>query len=321
MMSSALIRGWLALVWVVTVLLWASPSAAADGLPGAGQDITEIVGFVRLSGLLVSLVVIIGAVVVVRFLRSLVERLSLRFGHRRLTFQKLESFTRFFIYIVTGVATVALSFRINQAVLAILGGTMAVAIGFSLRDLVAAMIAGVTIMFDRPFQVGDRVRYAGEYGDIIEIGLRSVRMQTLDDNTVTIPNNKILTDVTSCGNYGALDMQVSVDFWVGVDQDLALAEQLLTEAIVSSRYVYLDKPVVVGIKQEMKSEQVAMLLRGRGYVLDTKYEAAFVSDVTRRVTEAYREHGILPPAVLHRQLTPIDVDATRDRSQRARTAH
>ncbi|MBW2459983.1 MAG: mechanosensitive ion channel family protein, partial [Deltaproteobacteria bacterium] len=186
-------------------------------------------------------------------------------------------------------------------------------IGFSLRDLVAAMIAGVTIMLDRPFQVGDRVSYAGEYGDIIEIGLRSVRMQTLDDNTVTIPNNKILTDVTSCGNYGALDMQVSVDFWVGVDQDLDLAEQLLTEAIVSSRYVYLDKPVVVGIKQQMKGDQVAMLLQGKGYVLDTKYEAAFITDVTRRVIEAYREHHILPPAVLHRQLPPLEARAQGDR--------
>jgi hypothetical protein len=51
-------------------------------------------------------------------------------------------------------------------------------------------------MFDRPFQVGDRVSYGGEYGDIIKIGLRSVRMNTLDDNIITIPNNKVFTDVT-----------------------------------------------------------------------------------------------------------------------------
>ncbi|MBW2455763.1 MAG: mechanosensitive ion channel, partial [Deltaproteobacteria bacterium] len=134
------------------LMLWVSPTAAAQGVPGAGQDLSQMLSFVRVSGMLMSLVVIACAVLVVRFLRSLVERLSARFAHRRLTFQKIESFTRFFIYIATGVAAVALSFRINQAVLAVLGGTMAVAIGFSLRDLVAAMIAGVTIMLDRPFQ-------------------------------------------------------------------------------------------------------------------------------------------------------------------------
>ena len=85
-------------------------------------------------------------------------------------------------------------------VLPVVGGAGAFAVGFAMRDLVAAVIAGVTIMFDTPFQVGDRVQYAGQYGDIIQIGLRSVRMRTLDDNIVTIPNNKILTDVTSSGN-------------------------------------------------------------------------------------------------------------------------
>jgi small-conductance mechanosensitive channel len=283
----------------IAVLLLAKP-AMADDPQAAVKDLSQIVSFVRWSGLMVSAFVLVGALVLVRFIRTAVDRLSVRFTHRRLTLQKLESFTRFFIYIAVGVVTIALSFRINETLVTLLGGTLAVAIGFSLRDLVAAMIAGVTIMLDRPFQVGDRVNYAGEYGDIISIGLRSVRMQTLDDNTVTIPNNKILTDVTSCGNYGALDMQVAVEFFVGVDQNLKLAARLIEEAITSCRFAFLDKPVVVGMKQQMAQDIVAVKLTGKGYVLDTKYEAAFVSDVTRRVLEAFAEHDVLPPAKLVR---------------------
>ena len=52
-------------------------------------------------------------------------------------------------------------------------------------------------------------------------------MRTLDDNIVTIPNNKVLTDVTSCGNYGQLHMQVGMDFFVGMDQNIELAEELV----------------------------------------------------------------------------------------------
>jgi len=129
-------------------------------------------------------------------------------------------------------------------------------------------------------------------------------MQTLDDNTVTIPNNKVLTDVTSCGNYGALDMQVQVDFYVGTDQDLDLAERLITEAILTSRFVYLEKPVVVLVKQVLRDDFVAVHLRGKAYVLDTKYEKAFETDVSKTVLRAFREHQILPPAVLHR---PVEV--------------
>lgn len=280
----------------IALCLSSTLAHAAEDTP----DVSQIVSFVRWSGVFISVFVILGAVITLRFLGGIVTRLSSRFTHRRLLFSKIESFTRFFVYFATGFVVISLSFTINQTVLTLIGGTLAVAVGFAMRDLVAAMIAGVTIMFDRPFQVGDRVQYAGEYGDITAIGLRSVRMQTLDDNTVTIPNNKILTDVTSCGNYGALDMQVSVDFFVGLDQDIDLAERLISEGMLTSRYVFLEKPVVVIMKQVIKDDYVALQMRAKGYVLDTKYEKAFETDVTKRVLLAFREHGIQPPAVLHR---------------------
>ncbi|MGE0327173.1 MAG: mechanosensitive ion channel family protein [Polyangiaceae bacterium] len=265
-------------------------------------NVEKILGFVRWTGVLVSLGVIVGAGLLVRFINNVVVSLGDRFTNRRLTFQKIESFLRFAIYIITGAVVIALSFRLTDAVLTLVGGTLAVAIGFAMRDLVAAMIAGVTIMLDRPFQVGDRVQFSGEYGDITAIGLRSVRIQTLDDNTVTIPNNKLLTDVTSCGNYGALDMQIQIDFYIGVDQDIALAERILREAMLTSQYVYLKKPIVVLVKQVLKDQYVAIHLRLKGYVLDTKHEKAFETDVSKRALLAFREHGVMPPAVLHRQI-------------------
>ncbi len=267
-----------------------------------GMDIGALVGFIRWSGVLVSIGVITGTAIALRFLNGLVERLGERFSHRRLLFNKVWSFVRFFIYLGTGLVVAVLSFQFTDTVLALVGGTFAVAVGFAMRDLVAAMIAGVTIMLDRPFQVGDRVQYAGEYGDIQAIGLRSVRMVTLDDNVVTIPNNKVLTDVTSCGNYGALEMQVSIDFYVGTDQDIDLAQRLITEAITTSRFTYLKKPVTVLVKQVLKEEFVAVHLRGKAYVMDTKYEKAFETDVSKSVLAAFRLHAIQPPAVLHRTL-------------------
>ena len=273
-------------------------------------DIGALVGFIRWSGVLVSIGVIAGTAVALRFLNGIVERLGERFAHRRLLFNKIWSFVRFFIYLGASVVVIVLSFQFNATVLALVGGTFAVAVGFAMRDLVAAMIAGVTIMLDRPFQVGDRVQYAGEYGDIQAIGLRSVRMVTLDDNVVTIPNNKVLTDVTSCGNYGALDMQVAVDFFIGTDQNVDLAQRLITEAITSSRFTYLKKPVTVLVKQVLKDEFVAVHLRGKAYVLDTRYEKAFETDVSKSVLAAFREHSIEPPAVLHRTLPPARRSAT-----------
>jgi hypothetical protein len=164
-----------------------------------------------------------------------------------------------------------------------------------------ALIAGITIMFDRPFHVGDRVSYAGQYGDIVKIGLRSVRMNTLDHNLITIPNNKVLTDVTSSGNYGALVMQVAMDFYIGVDQDAKLAAELVREACLTSPYVYLDRPVPVLVRQTLLESYAAIHLKARPYVFDCKYEKPFETDVHLRVLDAFRSSGILPPAVLFRK--------------------
>ncbi len=280
-------------------LVAALPSTAfAQDIP----DISKLSGFIRWGGVALSIFVIVGATVAMRIVSATAARLSARFTNRRLLVQKLESFTSFVLYIATTLVVVGLSVRLDPTALTVIGSALAFAIGFAMRDLVAAFIAGITIIFDRPFQVGDRVQYAGEYGDIVKVGLRSVRMNTLDHNLVTIPNNKILTDVTSCGNYGALEMQVGMDFFVGADQDLALAKEIIHEACITSRYCYLAMPVPILLKQVLKDDFVAYQLKARPYVLDVKYEKPFETDVHTRVQAAFMKHGILPPAVLHRQV-------------------
>jgi len=129
-----------------------------------------------------------------------------------------------------------------------------------------------------------------------------VRMNTLDHNIITIPNNNVFTGVTSSGNYGELEMQVPMDFYIGVDQDAKLAAEVIREACLTSPYIYLDKPVPVLVKQEILQDYVAINLKARPYVFDCKYEKPFETDVHFRVLEAFRERGIGSPAVLHRSI-------------------
>ncbi len=273
--------------------------------PSDLDSVAHLGDVVRWTGVLTSVVVVVGAWLLLRFTSGLVERLSARFADRRLLLNKAATFFQFAVYVVVGIVCIVLSFRIDANVLALIGGTVAVAVGFAIKDLVASFIAGIVIMVDRPFQVGDRISFGGQYGDITGIGLRSVRLQTLDDNTVSIPNNKFLSEVTSSGNYGALDMQVVMDFHVGLDQDIALARDIITEAAVTSRYVFLKKPVVVLVRQELFQKYVAVRLRLKAYVLDTKYEKAFESDVNLRVLVAFRAASIQPPAIHYRAATAI----------------
>lgn len=176
-----------------------------------------------------------------------------------------------------------------------LGGSAAVAVGFALKDVAASIIAGLILLFDRPFQVGDRVNFGDTYGEIVSIGLRSVRLSTLDDNLVTIPNSRFITEVVASGNAGALDMMVVCDFHVALDADLEKAEALIHEAVVTSRFVYLKKPVTFAINEVIVAERLAIQIRAKAYVLDVHYEKAFQSDVVVRVSKLFVEHGIARP--------------------------
>ncbi len=285
------------IAFAAPLLLLAAPANAQDA-----PDVTKLVGVIRWSGLLFSVFVIAGAVVALRVVGDVSARLSRRFATRRPAIQKGESIIRFATYIVAIGMALALSFKLDSTTLAVVGGSLAVAIGLSLQNLVSSFIAGITIMFDRPFQVGDRVAFAGQYGDIIKIGLRSTRMNTLDHNIITIPNNKVLTEVPASGNWGALEMQTAFDIYIGVDQDAELAAELIREVCLTSPYVFLDRPVPVLARQVILQDYVAMHLKCRPYVFDCKYEKPFETDVHFRVARAFREHGIRPPAVLHRTL-------------------
>lgn len=281
---------------LIPAIAWAAESKPED------EVFTQVTRAIRWGGVITSILVIVAIGIALRFLKNFVSDLGDRFTNRRMQFQRIGTIIQFFVYIATIVAVVALSIRFDDTVLALIGGTAAVAIGFAVRDLVASFIAGIMIMIDQPFQVGDRVSFGGEYGDVIAIGLRSVRLQTLDDNTVTIPNNKFLTDITSCGNYGALDMQVVMNFYVGLDQDIDKAREIVTEAGLTSRYVYLNKPVVVLVTQVIEENYVAVRLQLKAYVLDTQYEKSFETDVNLRVMRAFEKQRIGPPAILYRTL-------------------
>lgn len=285
-------------VLVAAALALVAAPAGAEEAAG----VAAIVDLIRWGGVLAAIPIVLGGIFFLRLVDGAATGFGERFSHRRLTIQKIQTTIQFLVYTVMVAVAISLIVRLDSTTIAVIGGALAFAVGFAMRDLVAAFIAGVTIIFDQPFQVGDRVSYAGEYGDITKIGLRSVRMNTLDHNVITIPNNKVLTDVTSSGNYGRLEMQVPMDFYIGIDQNAKLATDIIREACLTSPYAYLANPIPVLARQVILQDYVALHLKVRPYVFDCKYEKPFETDVHFRVLDAFRAQGINPPAILHRNV-------------------
>jgi len=247
-----------------------------------------------------AILILVFAMVMARLMRRLFEGLGRRFTDKRLLINQVGSFVRFAVLLLGGLAAALTVLKITPEVLLAVGGTVAVSVGFALKDFVSSIVAGLIVLVDRPFQVGDRVSFDGWYGEITHIGLRSVKLVTLDDTQVTIPNNKFLTDSVASANAGSVEMMVQMDFYIGLDQDLATAKNIVTEALTSSRYFSTARPWAVTVSQLLQDSYFALRLRAKAYVLDVRFEKAFETDVTERVVEGFGEAKIQPPALLHR---------------------
>lgn len=241
-----------------------------------------------------AVVAIIVAAIVIRLVTTGLDGMGERFTRRRLFIKQLTAVTKFVLVGLTAMFVAAtLSFS-DDALLA-LGGSAALAFGFAFKDILASLIAGLILLFDRPFSVGDRIAFDGFYGEVRQIGLRSVRLVTLDDNVVSIPNNKFLTDSVASANAGELHQMVLVHFYIGCDEDFSIAKEVVYDAAVSSRYIFIGKPVVVHLREGPvpgMATRFALELTLKAYVFDGRFETAFVTDVTERTKRAFKEQGI-----------------------------
>jgi len=82
-------------------------------------------------------------------------------------------------------------------------GVGSIVIGFALQDTLSSLVAGMLLAFEKPFAVGDWVRYGQHEGQIIEMNWRAVRLRTLERDVVVIPNSLMGRDVAV--NFTLLD--------------------------------------------------------------------------------------------------------------------
>ncbi|MCY3775162.1 MAG: mechanosensitive ion channel family protein [Candidatus Aminicenantes bacterium] len=125
-----------------------------------------------------------------------------------------------------------LAWEINVAAWVASAGIMGLAVGFAARDTLANLFAGVSILADAPYKIGDYIvlNPGNQRGMVTQIGLRSTRILTRDDIEITIPNAAIAnsTLVNESGGpaiHQRVRLRVSVAYGSDVDQvrDLLLA--------------------------------------------------------------------------------------------------
>lgn len=147
--------------------------------------------------------------------------------------QSLPLFENFAIIVLVGFAIYLIfqTWGINMTAWLASAGVLGIAIGFASKDTLSNFIAGIFILADAPYKIGDYVVLdTGERGEITDIGIRSTRMLTRDDVELTIPNSimgntKIVNQ--SGGPYEGFRIRIPIGVAYGSDieqvKDILLA--------------------------------------------------------------------------------------------------
>lgn len=257
------------------------------------QPVEEVEAFIDAGTLASVVVAFIGAFLIARALAFLLSATAERSPSRRITIMMFVPVVKLLVYATALYLVVVPILKLTAAQVLAVSGLLGAAIGFGLKDLAGSVIGGLLLVVESPYQVGDMVTLDGNYGEVVDIGLRATKLRTHDDTAIVVPNDTLFKSSVANANDGSPEMLVTVDIAVAPAADLDAALDIMEEALITSAYVYVDEihPVSARIDDDIAYRTV----RGRAYVSDHRHELAFGSDVTRRALEAYEERGIETP--------------------------
>ncbi len=181
-----------------------------------------------IPNLLTALAIFVVGVYVARVLSRIVQRVLERRKAPEGVTQLLAELTRVSV-IVIGVITALQRFFDVTAFLAGLG-IIGFTVGFALQDVMKNFAAGVILLIQQPFHVGETIGITGFDGTVLEIDLRSTEIKALDGRIVNIPNADILAHPIV--NYTRADRRrIELSVGVGYDTDMETARRAALEAI------------------------------------------------------------------------------------------
>jgi small-conductance mechanosensitive channel len=115
------------------------------------------------------------------------------------------------------------------------------------RDVLSDAINGFIILFDQPFRVGDRIKTPSmdTWGDVVDIGTRTTRIQTYDNRLVVIPNSDIANQQLDNYTYPDPTYRMQLDIGIQYGSDIRQVQEIIAEALAEIPQVLKDKPVEV----------------------------------------------------------------------------
>lgn len=258
-----------------------------------GKDKPEIKNLISVSKIFWALIIFLIGYFAIRFISRSIEIWSEKSPERRIRGKAIVPLVKIVSWMVIMYLIVRGVFHPPLSSLIAFGASVGVAVGFAAQDILKNIFGGFVILIDRPFKVGDKIEVGSHYGEVLDMSLRSTRIQTADDSMVTLPNGELMNQSISNSNSGETNCQVVAEIFLPITVDTGKVRKIALEAARVAKYIYLTKPVTVLFFNEIKHDKLCYKMRLKAYVLDIRYEFAFKSEMTEMVINELLKAGIL----------------------------
>ena len=133
------------------------------------------------------------------------------------------------IIVIFAIFTILPEFRVNiTAALAGLG-IVGIAVGFGAQSLIRDLLAGIFILLEDQYRIGDWVKVAGIDGLVEEIGLRRTILRDFDGTVHSIPNSEVKVASNFTKKYARVNMNISVAYGEDLDHVIEVTNKLCKE--------------------------------------------------------------------------------------------
>ena len=254
---------------------------------------SDTLGAIEFATFLEAIGILVFAYLLARVTSTLLSALADRLVAQRFRVTLLIPVVKFVIYGTSLYVVARQLFQLNTTQLVAFSGLLGAALGLGLKDLLADVFGGLVLVAEQPYQIGDKVSIGDNYGEVVDIGIRSTQLVTPSDTLVTVPNYLFFNTSIANANAGNAEMLVSVEFYVDTEADVQTVRRIVEDALATSQYVYVsdELPIDVVVEDNLNYRTI----RGRGYVNDLRNELPFKTDVTQRVLDEFAARGIESP--------------------------
>jgi small-conductance mechanosensitive channel len=216
---------------------------------------------------------------------------------QRLLGQKLFSISAWILLVLAGIDFLG----INLTALTVFSGALGLAIGFGLQKTFGNLISGIMLLMDRSIKPGDVIAVGTGsdkvVGQVTKIGIRAVSVVTRDKIEFLIPNEQLMTSTVENWSYSSHDVRVKVPIPVAYGTDIALAEQLILDAVRGLPRVLNRRDPQVWLTAFADS---AVLFEAQVWIEDPEDGLGNLrSDLLKAIWASFQSNGIEIPFAQH----------------------